>query len=296
MFESPLIAAARSGDVSTVRRLARDPDHRRDTDLRHRTALVTAIANDHEDAAWALLENDADTDTADFFGGTALCYAAMRGCTDLVRALAGSTHRVNEPGLSGNPALLHAAGSEHVGAVRELLLAGANPNSRSAGGLTPLMVASVNRSAAIAQLLLEHGAQVDSVDFFGESALSKERNRRETDDFVGLLERSGAGLNLAPERNHREIRRFTAVAAQLSYGELPDSLSGITTNGFLCRGWRTRALEGLIRSLDGDAGPTDASDYLERHRLLATFYVLTSLGEAANGRSGPGILLSALRR
>jgi ankyrin repeat protein len=74
-------------------------------------------------------------------------------------------HGINTPDVKGYP-LLHRACSSDVEAltkgsntlVRQLLLAGANPNSKTSDGCTPLMITS---SPDVANDLLDHGADIE---------------------------------------------------------------------------------------------------------------------------------------
>lgn len=59
----------------------------------------------------------------------------------------------------GEPPLIWAARSNQDNIVKILLEAGANPNIKSANGITPLMIAKEEGANVIIKYLLEYGAE-----------------------------------------------------------------------------------------------------------------------------------------
>lgn len=86
------------------------------------------------------------------------CAASVGNLTSL-RLLLKAGADVNA-GLAGRSALHYAVQSTAIDCVRELLKAGANPNTPQVYTETPLHVAAAIGSAACIRLLLEHGANV----------------------------------------------------------------------------------------------------------------------------------------
>lgn len=81
-------------------------------------------------------------------------------------------------------------------AVEPLLLAKADPNKRSGWhekGITPLMLASLNNQCTIAEILIEHKADVNFIDGYNFSALTC-AIFRERVEMVDLLSKSGASV------------------------------------------------------------------------------------------------------
>ena len=124
-----LIAAVKSGDSATVKKILRSPDQLNARDARGNTALHWAALVSNERIVAQLLEAGFDARLTNNAGATPLHYGV---------------------------------GSERV--VSLFLKAGANPNARSAAGGTPLHAAA-GRPESFAQVkrLVEAGAEADPV-------------------------------------------------------------------------------------------------------------------------------------
>lgn len=118
-----------------------------------------------------------------------------------------------------NSYLIDYVDSNNVEAVKYLLLKGADPNTRTQEGVTPLMFASQNGNYAIAKLLLESGANANSRPWDGNTALHA-AVRSNCDSIAELLLVNGAEVNA---RNTSGIRPIH-YAAGLGYPYLTDLL------------------------------------------------------------------------
>jgi len=67
--------------------------------------------------------------------------------------------------------LMLAIYRDHILAVEQLLLAGANPNARNGRGHTPLIMAAAGGQLPIVKLLVRHGAEIDAIEEIGNTAL-----------------------------------------------------------------------------------------------------------------------------
>ena len=172
----PLSLAAENGAAAVVERLlaaGADPD----TTLRGgETALMTAARTGDAATVRALLVRGADPDARDRFRGqTALMWAAARNNAAAVRALAelgADVHARTEtaerapsgnrlfyaPPPTGFTALMFAARGGHLDALRVLLEAGADVNDTLSDGQSALVVAVANANWALAEHLLDRGA------------------------------------------------------------------------------------------------------------------------------------------
>jgi ankyrin repeat protein len=95
-----------------------------------------------------------------------LILAARRNQPDEVARLLQSGANPNAdkiPGYEGRPALFHAATFGYVDIAARLIERGANVNyGADRGAVTPLMMASLNGPAAMVELLVKNGAEVNA--------------------------------------------------------------------------------------------------------------------------------------
>jgi len=147
-----LIRAASSGHREVVERLlgmGADPRH---LNREGRDALIVASAKGFEEIARLLLSRGSDFNLRDAEGWSALTIAAYNGHEDVVSLLSTS---VLSTAL--DEALLVASFSGDTRVIGALLSQGADINSRSPEGKTPLMIASeAGKLSAVRVLLQSH--------------------------------------------------------------------------------------------------------------------------------------------
>lgn len=169
--------------------------------LRHRTALLDAVAPADAVAVRRALRAGANPEAADPAGRSALMMAALAatGPSDVViRLLIQAGARVDRQDLSGNTALLLATHANRFDAVHALLQAGADPNIANQVGHTPLMQAT---NGLTVRRLVAAGAALDTQDRDGMSALMHAA-RWENVEAVQELLNSGADATLVNGRGH----------------------------------------------------------------------------------------------
>ncbi|HEY6343480.1 MAG TPA: ankyrin repeat domain-containing protein [Bryobacteraceae bacterium] len=158
--ESPLMSAARTGDVEMVKALlghGANPNAKEN--VRGQTALMWAAAQNHPDVVRVLLEHRADvhartlTDSQLFYTGEAS--GAGRNASDWVM-------RTIDTG--GSTPLMFAARQGDLASARLLLAAGANPNETRADGMSPLVLASFSGHGDFAAFLLSKDASPNAAD------------------------------------------------------------------------------------------------------------------------------------
>ena len=178
-----LIAAAKSGDVNTVRlRLAvvGDIDYK-DPAGNHRTALGWAAANGHREVVQLLLEKGANIEAAQSAGATSLYAAAGAGHLEVVKMLLDKGANIEAAQSAGARAagvtsLYVAAWAGHLEVVKLLLEKGANIEAAQnagarAAGATSLYVAAECGHLEVVELLLEKGANIEAAISAGATSL-----------------------------------------------------------------------------------------------------------------------------
>lgn len=107
----------------------------------------------------------------EWYGTTALMYAAQRGHYEIARELLIFGAELDTPNPEGLTAL-HFATASHKDSIAELLvLNNANPHPTNNQGVSPLHYASAYGYPYMAYLLLYYGAHIDSADYSGNTPL-----------------------------------------------------------------------------------------------------------------------------
>jgi ankyrin repeat protein len=174
---TPLTAAAKEGDVATIKELLNkgakidEPNSGKWS----ATPLYWSLFDCKFEAAELLLKKGANANSADSFGLASLHLAVC--CKDvdlsLIEHFIEKGADVNFKNTSDGWRGLHYAiscGSDDV--ARLLIEKGANVNGLADDGTSPLILAAKNDSVFIAKLLLERGADVDWRDFHKKNAMS----------------------------------------------------------------------------------------------------------------------------
>ncbi len=177
--QTPLMMAARSSDLSSVRRLLRSGVGVNARDVYDSTALHYAAAScGNVRVVKVLLASGADVNARNKGNVTPLIYSINMACdkTDITMALieAGADVNVAESG-DGDTALWLATTESSREVVKQLLKKGANPNAQATGvgwvGYTPLHMAALNGLTGRVQLLLQYGASVNIRNANGQTPL-----------------------------------------------------------------------------------------------------------------------------
>ena len=156
--------AAHAGDAAVVARLLRAGADADAATRRGVTPLALASARGHAAVVETLLGSGADPNRTSPQGETPLMVAARTGVVDSVTALlrygAGAGVDARE-GWRGQTALMWAAAEGHAEVVAPLVAAGADVNTRSDEGFTPLAFAVRAGHADTVEALVQAGADVD---------------------------------------------------------------------------------------------------------------------------------------
>jgi ankyrin repeat protein len=155
--------------------------------------IFDAFRKDDIQTVKALVEKNPDTVNAcDPNGDTPLHYAAYGGGAALINFLIDKSAKVEAQNTRHQTALHVAAINDRTEAVAALLRRGASIETRDDYGRSPLVLCARERGGVeTARILIASGADVNSVDKFGSSALELAawRGKRE---FVDLLLARGA--------------------------------------------------------------------------------------------------------
>ena len=192
------------------------------------TLLIAALRGKQGDTARILIERGADVNAPDRIGQTALICAAMRGDLDTTRLLLKRGADIAVADNRGQTALLSAAFADkqdiitlladagaQIGpveaailgdllAVRRMLDAGADVDTRTRGGITPLMGAAARGHLDVLTALLIRRVDINAVDEEGQTALTW-AVMHEQKEALHLLLDEGADVNLAGE--NRQFNR-----------------------------------------------------------------------------------------
>jgi hypothetical protein len=218
--DTPLLFAARAGDIPSAQRLLAAGADIEETAPTGTSALVLAAHSDQGAFGAFLLERGANPN-ASGGGYTALHAAVLRGNLELVKALLAHGANPNPRQMIGTAAkrysgfgldkrmigatpFLLATRASQLDAMRALAANGADVNLGLDDGTTPLMAAAMrpvrggqsaeNRVVDAMKLALELGANVKSTNRSGDTALHFAATKR-LDLVVQFLVDRGAAVN-----------------------------------------------------------------------------------------------------
>lgn len=172
-----LIWAIEDWDSAKVRKLLSAWTDLNVADAYGRTPLAEAISNHLPAIAIEMIHRGADVNFPSV-GWSPLMYAAW-GCEmDVTLALLERKAIVDSKDQDGETALELASDNCTGGKIVQILLkAGANPNSASRSGITPLIEAADSGNERAVEILIAAGADLNAKNSDGDTALSIARDR-----------------------------------------------------------------------------------------------------------------------
>ena len=234
---TPLLFAARVGDVESARPLLAAGANVNDATPVGSTALVVAAHSGHGALGAFLLDNGADPNAAGA-GYTALHAAVLRGDSELVKSLLAHGANPNAPLTTGTPTRRHtqdlafnkswigatpfwlAARFAEVDIMRVLAGSGAHSRLATKDGTTPLIAAAQGGSGGrlrgvkvgererlaleAVKLIVALGGDVNAANQAGETALHNAALRR-MDAVVQFLVDRGAALDVRNEQGQTPL-------------------------------------------------------------------------------------------
>ncbi len=184
--------------------------HANDPDEKGRTPVHLAARRGNADELSLLIRNGGDIHLGDNTGERPLQMAVRKGWLDCVRVLIREGADVNHmppPELSNysETALCstarHSRREDSIRIMEHLLLANADPNAATSARRFPMHAAAWAGSVTMVQLLLSHGAIVDTLDHDGSTPLLHAVNSNSGHpDVVRLLLQASANPNAIDRR------------------------------------------------------------------------------------------------
>lgn len=206
---TPIMWAARAGQAAAVKYLVLNGAQVGALDQWKSTVLHYAAAGGSVDAVRVVLDHGGRINAKNQIGTTPLLGAAKAGHGPVIALLAKRGADANASHMSeGRSALYEAAYGGHAGAVRALLLAGADVTRTTGTGRSP-MHTGVAR-ADVLELLLDAGAKVDVQSRRKRTALHEAAQGAHQESALLLLKR---GANVAA-RDDRRLTPLHCVASK----------------------------------------------------------------------------------
>ena len=235
---SELADAAMKGDKAAVRSLLQKKANVNAAQSDGTTALHWAVRLDDLETADLLIRSGANVSAATRAGATPLELAAINGSAAMVEKLLAAGANPNAV-ASGEPALMTAARTGSMGAVKALLARGADVNARDAvHGQTALMWAVAHNHAEVARMLVEKGAQIHARSNVTQQMVSlanryggvRSRARGLAEHTVVAVEQGGGTAMLFAARNGSLDAARILVAARANVNDAAsDGTSALVT-------------------------------------------------------------------
>ena len=144
------------------------------TSAKGKSALMVSAQAAEQTLSQALVDSGADVNACNENGGTPLMHAAVSGDLDIVALLLDSGAGVNAQAGNGWTPLALAAAKGHAQVVHQLLKSGADVNLTDVFGWSALMHATEQKRLTVVQLLAaQPGIQIDARSVNGTTALHR---------------------------------------------------------------------------------------------------------------------------
>ncbi|MEM7333375.1 MAG: ankyrin repeat domain-containing protein [Chloroflexota bacterium] len=187
-------------------------------------ALLTAVRDDDLAAVQALITAGADLDVIEpAVGFTPVTISIIRSNSDIFNALTQAGANISTIDNQGNTLLHHAATTNQVEIATVLLADGEIDleHRRDRFGFTPLLAAAFEGQVEMVELLIEHGANIEAVDDWNDTAVNVAAWNGELAAIEKLIE-LGANPNVdnnngqnaldhAKNQGHEEVEEFLAT-------------------------------------------------------------------------------------
>ncbi|UYV68874.1 hypothetical protein LAZ67_6001398 [Cordylochernes scorpioides] len=221
-LETPLLISARKGNLKMVKCLVKAKACINVANHIGKTALSEAIENDHLDVAEFLISEGAEVNTQTESGNTPLIIAATKGNLRIVECLVNAKANIEMSNKDGKTALNLAV--YHLDIAKFLIAKGANINTQSKWGSTPLINA-VYKDMETVRCLVEARAKLNTANIEGYTALNTAVELGHL-DIVKYLVEQGAEVNIKNKKekfavHHLVEEEAVEVNTKKENGETP---------------------------------------------------------------------------
>lgn len=158
------------------------------------TPLIDAVWHEREKLIKFLLEQGANADIAGTDNFKAIDWANRGNHPEKITAIL-KEYEIKKSKKLTSLKLLEAVREDDLVKVRYLISKGEDVNERSSDGLTPLLLASRSGKDEILKVLLEHGANVNIIDYFMKSTPAHKAGYMGHDKTLKLLIDYGVKIN-----------------------------------------------------------------------------------------------------
>jgi ankyrin repeat protein len=161
---NPIMMASMSNNVKVVKLLDDKGSYLSSETIYGFTPILYAAKyNPKPDVIKYLINNNANINSTNEDGVSALMFASGYNSYEVVKTLIDESTQVNKRDLSGRNSIYYAATYNPDSKIINLLVEnGADVNSKNKKGLTPLMRASAFNNYEVVKVLIEHGADINS--------------------------------------------------------------------------------------------------------------------------------------
>lgn len=200
---TPLMKAAKKGDLNEAKRLIKAGADVNEKDVWGTSALVVAVKHGRKDVVRELLKADADTEVRVGTGWTSLMLAVEQSNVEIVKLLLRYGADINAKNDRGETSILNAVQEEKdIPVLRVLIKHGADVNEQENHGTTPLIAACFRAGEGkkdIVQILLENGALPEVEDKWGNTAMKAAEKAGDKDVIEMLKKALGREGRTGPE-------------------------------------------------------------------------------------------------
>ena len=159
------------------------------------TSLMAAIRSGDVETVKRLVQQGADVNSVNPFGDTPLATAINAGSAEILQILTDAGANVRGTDGAGNSFIHLALRQDNADLVRVLTSAGADPNEKDAIGNPAIQVAIVKNQPEIVRFLVNGGADVNGTNSIGNPVIHEAIGLGADPEILRILVEGGADVN-----------------------------------------------------------------------------------------------------